>query len=149
MTAKEAGEELLHEAVVRTFNGRRHWDPDRVDLLRFLEQAVRSIIYAEVRGPENRVSSLDGEKVEALEGTVADDPSVRGEIASEDERIGALIAAAGDDEFLLKVVDVILDGEGKAATIAERLAVDVKAVYQAIRKLKRRACAPVPSGGVR
>jgi DNA-directed RNA polymerase specialized sigma24 family protein len=139
----EAAKDLLQEAVLRTLQGSRRWDPERVDLARFLREAMRSIANAAVRSPQNSTVRLDNyEEQSASEHVLTDDSESKEATFGRSQEIGqqvaAVIDAAGKDEFLCKVVEAIMDGDDKAGAISKRLAVRVEDVYNALRKLRRR-----------
>ncbi len=146
MNRKSVAEDLLHEAVLRSLTpGGRQWHPEKVDLWGFLVGAMKSIVNAAVRSPENATTSLneptaDGSatKIDELEdeGPSAEEPI--GHSKEVGEQVRAIFEAAGDDPILLKLVEVMMDGHEKPANIAKQMNVTADAVYQAQRKLRRR-----------
>lgn len=143
-TVNAKAQRLVHEAITRTLEGKRTWDPERVpDLHYFLKEAVRSILSAELESP--RSDDLPLEKVPGLENDPAvlelGGTSVEEQMIEHEANAGFIdevLAAAADDPILEKVVNAIIDGGYKSAEIAEATGLDVKVVYQATRKLRRR-----------
>jgi len=47
--------DFVQEAFRRLLDGRRNWDPDKLDLMGFLKGTIKSLISAEVKSLENRL----------------------------------------------------------------------------------------------
>jgi hypothetical protein len=143
-TVNAHAQQLVNEAIARTLEDKRAWDPERVpDLHYFLTQVVRSILSSELGSPQSDEIPL--ENAPNLENDLA---AIKFGSASAEEHLfeheadGGLVdevlEAAADDLILGKVVNAIIDGSYKSAEIAETTGLDVKVVYQAMRKLRRR-----------
>lgn len=144
-TVADAAEELAQEAIVRTLEGKRQWDPSRVpDLESYLYWVMRSIVHAAAQSPGSRVAFFDDEQETSLESLSestqdAATPEATCLLAEEVAlREKAIWDAAGDDPILLKLVEAVMDGCGKPAEIADKTGWPPKVVYEAMRKLRRR-----------
>jgi hypothetical protein len=148
---QETADYLLYEAVTRTLEGRRHWDPKRVpDLDYFLQQAMRSIASSDIkafkRNPnteqELAPSSQELDAPSSSSSFSLPQPHNPKEMALRRERVGQLeeqlLAAAGDDATLLSILEALIDGFDKPGDIAREKNLEIQVVYQGVRRLRRR-----------
>src|SRR5262245_24126556 len=52
---REKAEQMLHDAMLLVLDGSRRWDPDRVDLVPFLGQIIRSLLSHEMESVAGRM----------------------------------------------------------------------------------------------
>lgn len=153
--AGRVAEELVQEAVLRTLTGHRVWDPERVDLERFLVQAVRSIADSykdrgarKVADHDDEVapSTLQNPGTGAKAAATPEDRLIREDAATRLEN--ALIEEAGDDEDLLALVDALLEGVYLPRDLEQELDWSSEKVAVVFKKLRRRMRKRPTSGGV-
>jgi DNA-directed RNA polymerase specialized sigma24 family protein len=140
----QVAEDLVQEAVMRTMSGKRAWDPERVDLEHFLVQAARSIADSYKHPGSLRAASYDDE----LGVPDCPNPARPDRSPAPDELLGRkqaiikleteLIEAAGDDEELLGLVEVMLSGDHLPRELEVSLGWEKKKVNVVLKKLRRR-----------
>lgn len=143
---RQSAMDLVQEAVVRTLNGRRRWNPERVpDLERFLGETVRSIAHSYRKQGVRRGPSHDDDiKPEqrgrlglgATPGRKPDEILTSKEACEQLE--SDLLLAAGDDDELLSLIQELFDGAAKPREVAEALGWGLEKTYAVFRKLRRR-----------
>lgn len=148
-TIQEQAQDLVEEAVFRTLDNKRIWDPSRVpDLHYFLKEVMRSIISAESTsrgsqtisldaiegGIENLAAASTGSYFRTPEENVADQEVFH-------QQLNQVFAAIGDDPLMTRIVEAVMNGCEKAAEIAEDAELRVEQVYEGMRKLRRRSVA--------
>ncbi|ADO73729.1 sigma-70 family RNA polymerase sigma factor [Stigmatella aurantiaca] len=144
MTPNEAARDLVQEAVMRALDGRRNWNPEQVpDLDVYLCETVRSIMNAEFRSSAMNTylyeeDSVELDKVQALaEKTTPEDEHLHREQIR--RRVDLILRATQNEKSLLALVEAIMDGCDKPTKVADQLGIPVEEVYNATRKLARRA----------
>lgn len=146
------GEELFYSAVFAVLDGRRKWDPERVDLGGFLRGIVRSLassaVKSQIRHPESRRSAFEGAIVESVRDPIMVPPPTAEEIAYDVERSEELVAAAREcclgDRDLRLFLAAVLDGCTKRVDIAVELRWTPDRVTAARIKLQRRLARRFP-----
>ena len=135
---RATAEDLAHDVLLRMFQGTRVWRPERVDLARFLHEAIRSMAHTAAGSPSGRFVNHTPVPREPF----ADSPEVR-LIAAESGAEGAraIVEAAGEDRIVREVAQAMMDGCDKPADIAAHLGIPVAEVYNASRTLRRRVAA--------
>ena len=153
---QEAAEELSQEAVLRTLDGQRTWEPTKVlDLDYFLSGVMRSILSAAKKSPAFLTDSLSTIALadDLDESTSGDgvlgvlDDRARGvknpeqhlvDEESYSEVLDRALEAAGDDASAEKVVNAVAEGCEKVAEIEQASGLSAKQVYAATRKIRAR-----------
>jgi DNA-directed RNA polymerase specialized sigma24 family protein len=151
-------DDLLQEAVIRLADGRRHWYPDNVDIVKYLIRVVESVAsewaahrkrnslspdYAALKSErikddeaENPVSQFDAIRTAGLnveQQAIADDiETERKAVADEIER-----SCAADNPALMVILDFQSGMKGPA--IRKRLGWTETEYRTAVRRIKRRA----------
>lgn len=138
-------QDLLHEAIRRVLDGRRHWDPERVpDLEVFLEGVIRSLASDLARGLANRTDDIEKfteSKKPQLPDVLQCTRTVEIEkIQAEryQQTADALMEAACQEPVLEKIVQALMDGCSKPEVIAQETGLAVKEVYAGMKKIRRR-----------
>ncbi len=153
-TAKD----IAQEVMLKTLSGERRWDPDKGELIPWLRWQVRSIVNARVKSephryeilpPEDPSGSPDFDRLDSLSANSRATMAATPEellIASEEDmqRADRLFEATkGDPEaeqLLMWMWEAVTEGrDHKPADIAAALDMPVTAVYNCIRRMKRRA----------
>jgi DNA-directed RNA polymerase specialized sigma24 family protein len=122
-------EDLLHESVVRTLDGRRRWKPQQVDFMKHMKGCIQSIA-DEYAQEARRYSDEDVSE------------RVRAPASRKDPHVNYMIFAKArsrlpEDKIVMAVFDSLLE-EHSPAEVREILNIDV-AVYNAARKKISRA----------
>lgn len=151
---KEA-QDIAQDAIYQLLSGGRSWDPDaEPDLFAHLQSVIDSKISAFVRGRANKlirteaalagVAAADENQPPLLDTMASPDPSPEeATLAREQERLSdelliELDQFLEDEPELQRIVEAIVDDAGKPAEIAATLGIDVKAVYNARKRLQSR-----------
>jgi DNA-directed RNA polymerase specialized sigma24 family protein len=140
-------EDLVQEAVKKAFDESRSWDPERVDLLRFLKGIVRSLVSHLVECDDNKltVSGLDDESQRERErdeivpfgSKPASTPEELVLAAERQTRAYRMVLDAVQGKAELEDVALcLMDGVHKAEDIAENTGIEIKRVYQLKRQFK-------------
>jgi len=148
----EAGE-LLQMAVVAALEGARKWPKNRVDIVKFLAEAMRSIASNESRKlqeglqahlvPEDEARSAETDDARRLESAVATTPGPEQtllEVEHEAARLAKLAllrVQLTDDQEIARIFELQLQGLTKRE-IRERLGMDSTRFWTADRRLTRR-----------
>lgn len=130
-----AAEELLQEAVFRTLDDTRKWDPE-VRVVPFLTLVMKSMITDDARTAASR-RRKKALVVDELQRPMPADEALDQAAICEGLADRVLQAAAGDPH-LESLALAMLDGVGKPADIATETGMTAKQVYDAKRKLERR-----------
>lgn len=161
MAGGQKAEDIVETVILKTIagategrgRGRRIWDGSR-DLYDFLTSQVDSELSNLGRSWVNQRFQIasrldktfeDGQRENYFD-TVADESSespeetaLRSELErSADEFVSGFLDEIEDDDFLVAVVEQILDGVRKPREIAAALGVPVDEVYKARKRLRRR-----------
>lgn len=134
-TIAQAAKDVLQEAVLAVADGTRKWDPERVDLERFLKEAMRSIASNRAANTETKRTMSDlNDTHPAPSNPHLDYLSQEACAAIEAEAL----AAAGDDPELELIVTELIDGNHKPRDIAEATGLAVEKVYTVVQRFRRR-----------
>jgi len=145
-------DDLAYDAIEKVLSGDRRWNPNKnPNLLNYLKTVVDSLVSHLVESEEHkRVQRLpetkDGVDLEEMlpldSRLLAHRPKNPEEILLEKEREkqvwSKIIEAANGDIELEVLVEALKEDYAKPGEIAQEWQLDVKEVYQSIRKLKRR-----------
>ena len=152
-------ESLANAAILKLYTGERDWDPDKhPDLLIHLRGIVKSLLWHSVTSLDNRVLVAEPEEPEdegGRESTVRHEYEMAGwqstgsktpfGILLDGERqvIGSrafelLLLECKDDGLLLGIIGLMQEGIKKPAVLAQRLGLQTKEVYVAIKRLERK-----------
>lgn len=138
-------DDLLQEAILRTYEGNRRWRPERVDFVRHLTEAMRSIA-----SQWRRQGQPPGEHGAVDVGALPDNrPSPVAE-ADEQEEAAAEMARLQtqfqDDEHATYILWGIEEGQDRAG-IMEKAGMTLKHYDAARKRLTRAALKSKPRGG--
>lgn len=152
-------ESLANAAILKLYNGERDWDPDRrPDLLIHLKGIVKSLLWHLATSFDNRMLVAEPEETEEEDGQgraarqeyeMASWQSTGSKtpfgILLEGERqfIGSralelLLFECKDDRLLVGIIELMEEGIKKPAVLAQRLGLQTKEVYVAIKRLERK-----------
>lgn len=150
----EAGD-LVQMAVLAALQGTRKWPKNRVDFVKFLAEAMRSIASNESRklreglqahlvpGDEARLTDADERGTAMPESAVATTPGpeqtlLQAEHAAERlTRLALIRAQLADDKEITQIFDLLREGHSKRE-IRERLEMDSTRFWTVDRRLTRR-----------
>lgn len=134
-------EDVVQEIIEKAFSGIRRWDPDKGELLPWLQTQSRSIIDALAKSASHRreVSILEMENLILVQ---SPDPL---EIMIEKEakiqirqQVDTLFLAVDGEPKLRDVLECIMNNcEPKARYLADELGVPVEDIYNRLRRLRR------------
>jgi DNA-directed RNA polymerase specialized sigma24 family protein len=134
-------EDVVQEIIEKAFSGVRRWDPDKGELLPWLQAQSRSIIDALAKSASHRreVSILEMENLALAQ---SPDPL---EIMLEKEaktqichQVETLFQAVDEEPKLRDVLECIMNNcEPKARYLADELDVPVEDIYNRLRRLRR------------
>lgn len=136
-------EDVVQEVIVKALSGIRRWDPDKGQLLHWLQAQSRSVIDALAKSaPHRREVDLP-----ELEGLAASQFPDLLEIVLEEEtaaqnrqKAEALLQAVDGEPELREVLQIILGGcEPWPRYIASELDISVREVDNRLKRLRRRA----------
>jgi hypothetical protein len=123
--------DLVQNAIRKLLEGRRKWDPRKVDLLSFLFDVIRKEAVAEVK-----------EFPHSFAGATLEDPhrSSRPEFQVDHSRQRrAILESLKDDPLLCQIAEVAIDEElFERAAIAERIGITRTDFDNARKRLRRR-----------
>lgn len=160
-SAVDAGD-LMHDAVTALLEGRRTWDPKRVDFVGVLMGAMRSIasncrersLKSGRCVPESQVAfDSDGDGSGGLVGLCPDprpDPERQLVLAEEQEATMRLVRELYDSFDGDAQAQLVMDGwrEGlSAAAIREALEISTSAYETVARRIRRKSAAPRSKAG--
>lgn len=136
-------EDVVQEVIARAWSGLRRWDPDRGELLPWLQAQSRSILDALAKSAPHRreVYVLD---LEDLAGAQVPDPLEmlleQEAWAQEMQRIDQLLQAVADEPKLEQVLRLIIDGcEPRPRYLALELGIPVDEINNRLKRIRRRA----------
>jgi RNA polymerase sigma factor (sigma-70 family) len=136
-------EDVIQEVIAKALSGIRRWDPDRGELLPWLQAQSRSILDALARSAPHRreVSVLD---LEDLASAQAPDPLEalleQEAWAQEMQRVDRLFQAVAGEPELEQVLWLIIDGcEPRPRYLALELGVPVAEINNRLKRIRRRA----------
>ena len=150
----EAGD-LLQIAVLAALQGTRKWPKNRVDFVKFLAEAMRSIASNESRRlcegmqthtvpeTEGRSADVDVREADALESAVSSTSNPEQVLLQKEHdaerltKIALLRAQLADDQEIARIFELQLAGLSKRE-IRERLGMDSTRFWTADRRLTRR-----------
>jgi RNA polymerase sigma factor (sigma-70 family) len=153
-------EDVVQDVIVKTIEGRRHWDPRKGPLLPWLKDQIRSEIDAlaksaphtrELAFPEDQEGYLPAEDIEypafengVFPGAASPDPTLitieEEERAYDKQMADALFDAVDHQPELEQVLVAILDGcDPEPRYLAETLGTSVQDINNRLRRLRRRA----------
>jgi RNA polymerase sigma factor (sigma-70 family) len=132
-------EDVVQEVIVKTLDGTRRWDPERGQLLPWLESQARSIMDALVRSASHRYE-MHVLEVESFACEPSPDLAEREAEMQNRERVQALFQTVEREPELSEILQVILDGcEPRPRYIALELGISVREVDNRLKRLRRRA----------
>ncbi len=137
--------DLVQQAVADVLDARRTWPPD-VDAFGMLCGVMRSHVsnFAARQRPVGAAGSTprpyEGRRLAALADAAPVPAATPADAAVLDAEFRAAVRAlvAGDDELVRLVACLFEDPAYSAADLADRLGTDVKAIYNARKRLRRR-----------
>lgn len=152
---------MVHRVIVKTFEGRRRWDPAKGPLVPWLKDQIKSEIDALAKSAPHRYEMpLDEEggeqlkdkrehhaiEVDILEDMRSLDPETilleKEKTKHERERVDALFEAVSGEAELEEVLEAVWNGcEPKPRYVAEALGTSVNDINNRLRRLRRRAIA--------
>lgn len=142
-------DDRLNNVILKMLDGRRKWDPERVDLERFLLWAIAGDITHEIEhGSKFRHESLDDDDLnqddlerETSE-SLADDRVVKAEVPKElwwSKFVDQMRAYAKGDVAVLAIVDAYDAGKFERRDIIEHTGLTKKQYHAAYQRLLRAA----------
>ena len=136
-------EDVVQEVIVRALCGTRRWDPERGQLLPWLESQARSIIDALVKSASHR-HEVHTSEVGGFDFAQSANPLIilekREAEVQNQERVQALFQIVEGEPELSEILQVILDGcEPWPRYIALALDISVREVDNRLKRLRRRA----------
>lgn len=147
----EAGD-LLQMAVLAALHGARKWPKDRVNFVKFIAEAMRSIASNESRKLQEGMQAhavpdgsadVDVHEAGAPESFVSTTPNPEQALLEKEHeaerltKIALLRAQLADDQEIARIFELQLEGLSKRE-IRERLGMDVTRFWTADRRLTRR-----------
>lgn len=143
-------EDVVQEVIVKALSGVRRWDPDRGELLAWLQAHSRSVIDALAKSASHR-REVSVPEVESLDGAQSPDPLeiVLGKEAKMQiqQKVKTLFQAVDREPELREVLQTIMDGcEPWPRYIASELGISVADVDNRLKRLRRRASKLTRSG---
>lgn len=136
----DRAEDLASEAMNRTFQGERRWNPVKIGILPYLKGVVRSIANHLVESVEYQRKQSDVREDQSqsiIETFPTTDPTPVDEIEKE-ELLNFLLNSAGDDENMQLVI-LCLDEGQRGQEIANSLDMDIREVNNKMKKIRRAA----------
>jgi DNA-directed RNA polymerase specialized sigma24 family protein len=157
-------ESIVQEAISKTFNGDKNWDPERGKLLSWLKWVVRGDVYRLYNSKSHPPEGIYDVEFEGFEMDENDELAVdRAEFRANDYlpdghigippeniivatelvklKVDVLLEACNGRDDLEEMVFALIDGKctPKAQSLAECLDRSVEEIYQQLRTLRRRA----------
>ena len=136
-----APEDLLHDAVVKTLDGRRRWNRE-VSILKHLDRVMESDAGHLV---EQRVARGTGHLPENHSEPAAHDPDPEGRLQGHDE-LDDLVALFCDDQTALDILRLKRDGYS-ASEIQSELGMGKTQYETATKRIRRRLAKHLAEGG--
>lgn len=155
----ETVESVVSLALEKAWTGERKWNPQLVpDIKKFLMDVIDSLLSHLANSKDNRVlvalpaleqeelsrSSIPQEKSLSVDWMISNEESPeeqllrKGDEERERKAIEMLLGEAGDDPKLMLVIKAMLDGHERASEIAAATNLNVKDVYNAMKRLDRK-----------
>ncbi|MDQ5826819.1 MAG: hypothetical protein M3441_21800 [Chloroflexota bacterium] len=155
----ETAESVVSLALEKVWSGERRWDPEAApDIKKYLMDVIDSLLSHLATGSDNRalislptvgtgeIETQSAPMGEAARATLAkaggDSPEELLLRKAEEERelkaIDMLLDEAKDDMALTLIIRAMLNGHGRAAEIADAVGLEVKDVYNAMKRLDRK-----------
>jgi hypothetical protein len=155
----ETVESIVSLALEKAWTGERKWNPQLVpDIKRYLMDVIDSLLSHLASSRDNRIlvslpaaeqedssiSSTPPERLHAAEWMISSEESAEEQLLrkADEERerkaIEMLLGEARDDPKLTLVIKAMLDGHERASEIAAATRMDVKDVYNAMKRLDRK-----------
>jgi hypothetical protein len=159
----ETVESVVSLALEKVLSGERHWDPQsNPNIRKYLMDVIDSLLNHLVTGKENVLFTTAPEAPETsgnettrhrrarVEGSGADwldrqeSSPEAGLLWKEEEELNEralkmLVEESKDDPVLVRVLEAMLSGEDKAGRIADATGIKVRDVYNAMKRLDRKA----------
>ncbi|MBO0719521.1 MAG: hypothetical protein J2P41_01785 [Blastocatellia bacterium] len=164
---------IVSLAFEKVYAGERRWDSAlQPDFMKFMRDVIDSLIYHLAWGKDNTsLAPVPAEEIEEWQSSLANaEPAAewlaRGEAtpeetliakesrAQKDLAIRLLLEECAEDASLIRIVDAMLDGCDRCADIAEAAGLEVRDVYNAMKRLDRKIAsvrkrmADSPRGGI-
>ena len=145
----EIAQEVVQEAIVKTFSGERSWFPEKhPDLFIHLKSVIKSLISHAVNSmhntkhvfessiyPENNTSFFEKKESEVtspLQNILEEEAEKEA-----NEFLYNLTDYLHDDTALIKLLECFIDGINKPRDIAKKLNIDIAAVYNLQKRMRR------------
>jgi len=152
----ETADSIVSLALEKTLSGERHWDPQlRPNLQAYLMDVIDSLLNHLASGKENTLFTVAQDVTEIERGggstqqkaewlaRVDSSPDVR-LIKQEEQELHELALKllwkeSESDPILIRILEAILDGNDKADRIAAATGLNIREVYNAMKRLDRKA----------
>jgi DNA-directed RNA polymerase specialized sigma24 family protein len=144
-------QDLVQQALTKLLTGERQWDPDKVDLLRFLMGAIRSEISNLVVGKENTQTRRIEDPIEGKQ-PIPNSPDIvleavhpsqweRGLFTADEDakEREAILQLLKDDPKAERLAELIIDDDiDKPASLARLLGIPVTEIHAIKKRLRRK-----------
>lgn len=148
----KTSEDIAYEAIQRTLSGDRSWDPEKdPDIIIFLKSVVDSLMYHLIHSqnhkrlqplPENGNGNIREDIIHKWSPDSSPTPEEQILLKEEEEQADRIVSimfeAVAEDAELETILEARMEGCVRPEEIAEVKNMDIKHVYNLIRKLKRR-----------
>lgn len=160
----ETFESIVYQAIEKAWAGERNWNPEQdPDFKKYLMDVIDSLVSHLVASPDNKMFTMEpvegSDDMRAWEGAsrkherkheggadwMARQPTSPEDLLLEKEEaerkrqgIEMLLAESRGDEDLTYVIQAMLDGYNKAGEIAQVTGIDVRDVYNIMKRLDRK-----------
>jgi len=157
----ETVDSIVSLALEKTLSGDRRWNPkSKPNIQEYLMDVIDSLLSHLATGKDNRlfvtassaaIDSVESGRTPSSQGQMGSDWLARSGVSPEEavskneeeklhERaIELLLASSKDDPILVQVVEAMLLGNDKADRIASATGLNIKEVYNAMKRLDRKA----------
>lgn len=136
-------EDVAQEVIVKALSGTRKWDPDKGQLLPWLQTQSRSVIDALVKSASHRreVSIQENENLALAPSPDTLEIVLKKEAEAQTrQKVKALLQAVDEEPELREVLQVVMDGcETWPRHIASELGISVRDADNRLKRLRRRA----------
>lgn len=166
---------IVSLAFEKVYAGERHWNSaQQPDFMKFMRDVIDSLIYHLAWGKDNTSlapapaeesedyrqwhtganAAPDAEWLARSEATPEEALIAKEWQAQKDVAIRLLMEECGEDAGLTRIIDAMLDGCDRCADIAEAAGLEVREVYNAMKRLDRKISsvrkrmADSPRGGI-
>ncbi len=131
-------EDFVQQAIEKTLNGTRRWNPASFSLFEHLKSIIDSDVSHTASSYENRRFVRYSNLGEDIVKFTVDHASPADSVEAKEELVRVRNFLAHNYQDLVKVYDFMLVNEGASAgELAELLGVDIKASYSVQRRLRR------------